>query len=142
MNANQQPVIDQPSRRLPLFLVGALFFLAGPIGVAIQFIVLRHLTTPWYLPVLSTLGVALMAASVWQRGGVVRSVGLAFFALVCGLQWAMITFAMRTPEYTGPAQVNQKAQPFRASRADGRSFTQGDLAAGKATVLLFYRGHW
>jgi hypothetical protein len=131
-----------PPRRWPLFLLGGLLFVAGPVGVAIQYLALHHLTTPWYLPVLSTLGVALMALSVWQRGSVLRIVGLCVFALICAAQWFMIGYALRAPEYTGPAQPNQKAPAFTALRVDGSSFTQADLATGSPSVLLFFRGHW
>jgi len=128
-------------RRLPLFVFGFLFFLIGPIVYAVQ-INLGQFPTPWYLPLLATVGIGLMAISVMQRRGIVRPLGLALFAIVCGAEWFMLIHGMNTPPYTGPAQVGEPLPAFAAVRADGRSYSNSDLAQGDATILLFFRGRW
>ena len=127
-------------RGWPLFLAGFLLFLIGPVAYVVEFSMAR-LTTPWYLPILSTLGVLLMTASLVRRFGILRSIGLAFFLLFCGLQWFMFLVIAVNPAYQGPAPG--VAMPaFNAKFADGSTFSNGDLEAGKPTVLVFFRGHW
>ena len=130
-----------PARRWPLFVAGILFFVLGP-TINVAMILMGRLTTPWYVPILATLGVVLMVLSVVQRGGVLRSVGMLVFALLCGLEWYFIASVIKTPEYVGPAQPGQKVPAFAAAYADGKMFSSKDLEDGSRTVLLFYRGHW
>jgi hypothetical protein len=130
----------QPTRRWPLFLVGVLLFIAGPAIYYVQF-QMKHLVTPWYAPIMASVGVLLMAMSVWQRRGVLRSVGLVLFVLMCGMEWFML-LGMGTPAYTGPAQSGSKVPTFATALADGKSYTNKDLQDGKPTVLLFFRGRW
>jgi hypothetical protein len=126
--------------RWPLFFLGIVLFLLGPAAVFVQFQMHIH-TTPYYVPILATLGVALMGISLLQLGGVLRGVGLLLFLGVCGLEWYMLLVLMRTPEYAGPA-VGQKIPAFATTLADGATFSNDDLAKGQRTVLVFYRGHW
>jgi hypothetical protein len=134
--------IEQPtSRGWPLFLFGVLFFVIGVAAYFVQMLIPRF-ETPWYLPILFTLGVVLMAISAWQRRGVFRIGGLVVFTLLCGAVWFLLGVMTKTPPYTGPAQVGQKVPAFQASFADGKAFTQGDLESGKKSALIFYRGKW
>jgi hypothetical protein len=103
---------------------------------------LHRLETPWYAPILATLGVLLMGISAWRRRGVLRIIALMFFALLCGGEWFMVGVAIRSPEYVGPAQPGQKLPPFTTTRADGAPFSNRDLENGQPTVLVFFRGHW
>ena len=130
-----------PPRGWPLFLVGVLLCVLGPALYVVQF---RSslLWMPWYVPVLSTLGVALMFVSVWRRRGVVRSLGLAVFSLMCGFEWFLALVVFASPAYTGPAGPSRKLPEFAATLADGRPFTQRDLETGDPTVLVFFRGRW
>ncbi len=130
-----------PARRWPLFLVGILLFFLGPVIYAVQ-VQAKQLETPWYALVLATIGVLLMTASVWQRGGVLRTAGLVLFVLVCGLEWYMVLVTAKTPLYTGPAQPGHKIPAFATALSDGRPFTNDDLESGIPTVLLFFRGRW
>jgi len=100
------------------------------------------MTTPWYVPILATLGVVLMVISVMQRGGKLRMVGTVFFALFCAFEWFMIGYLARLPEYTGPAQRGEQVPAFAAVQADGQSFTNLDLERGDSTLLVFFRGRW
>src|SRR5438105_2307573 len=70
-----------PRGRSPLFLVAVLLVLLGPIIYFFQFRA-HVLVTPWYAPILTTLGVLLALASVRQRGGVVRIAGFVLLLLV------------------------------------------------------------
>ena len=124
----------------PLFLLGVVLFVLGPIIVFVQFRI-HDRTTPWHVPILATLGIVLMAASFWQRGGIIRGIGLFVFVALCGLEWFMLLVAMKTPVYAGP-QKGQQAPAFATKLANGTAFSDGDLAKGERTVLVFYRGHW
>jgi hypothetical protein len=130
-----------PPRRWPLFLLGLLCFVAGPVGYFIQ-IGMKQLTMPWYAPVLATVGVLLMAASFFQRRGVMRAIGLLLFLLMCGFEWLFVLVIAKSPLYEGPAKVGQRVPVFAASLADGTPFTNKDLENGTPTVLLFFRGRW
>src|SRR4029079_7110357 len=127
-------------RGWPLFLAGFLLFLVGPAIYAYQFSN-AHLTTPWYLPLLSTLGVVLMLASLVRRMSILRSIGFVLFLAFCGLQWFMFLHVAVNPPYEGPAKPGAKVPEFAAKRADGASFSNADLSTGKATALVFFRGH-
>ena len=133
---------DTKRTRVPLFLLGILFFIAGPAIYAVQTGVLHHFKTPWHLPLLATAGCFLMLMSVWQRGGVLRIVGLVIFSVFCGIEWFGLAIAMRTPEYTGPVAVGLPLPTFAATRSDGAAFTDRDLVQGKSTLLVFFRGRW
>jgi hypothetical protein len=128
-------------RRWPLFVAGVLLFLLGPVVYIIQTSV-GNLATPWYAPILASIGVLLMGGSVWQRRGVWGSIALAPFVLVGGLEWFMLVVGMRTPPYTGPAALGQRVPAFATTLADGQAFTDRDLTKGQSTILLFFRGRW
>jgi hypothetical protein len=128
-------------RGRPLFALGVLLFFLGLLIYVVQFR-LKHLVTPWHVPILATLGVLLMGASVWQRPGVWRIAGLALFGLVCGFEWFFLAAGSKSPVYTGPAQPGRKIPAFAGTRADGRMFGDSDLEQGVPTVLLFFRGRW
>jgi hypothetical protein len=140
-NVPSNTTVNAPRRSWPLFLLGGLLFVLGPAIYFVQF-KLGHLDMPWHLPVLATVGVLCIAASVLQRRGVWRSLGLVLFALLCGFEWYLVLVFGNTPPYDGPAKVGYKVPEFAATYADGRSFANKDLEDGQRTVLLFYRGHW
>jgi hypothetical protein len=124
-----------------LFLFGGLLFLVGPAIYAVQ-LSQSHLSAPWFVPILATAAAFCMAASVWQRRGVFRKVGLVICALLCTFEWFMMLVVFSTPPYSGPAQVGRRLPPFTTALADGTRFSEKDLANGKPTVLLFIRGRW
>jgi hypothetical protein len=138
-----QPENVRPTarRRPPLFLLGVALFLLGPILYVILFNQ-GHLATPWYVPILATAGVLFMILSVRQRGGFLRSTGLALFVLLCAAQWFIFVVASKTPAYAGPVQVGGSLPAFTANLADGKTFANKDLAGGEPTVLVFFRGRW
>jgi hypothetical protein len=119
-----------------------LFVLSGVAGyvVAVSLARLDHM--PWYLPGLATVGVLLMAASAWQRPGVLRFVGLGFFVLLCATEWLFVGVLFKTPAYQGPAVPGSKLPAFTATLADGRPFSNADVKGSQATLLIFFRGRW
>lgn len=136
--------MDNPpsSRHWPLFLVGAFVFLLGPIGYVAQVSLGQIESMPWYIFGFSAVGLALMLASVRQRGGALRIIGLGFFVLFLAFECLVLLVFSRSPEYEGTVQTGSNIPAFTTSLADGRSFTHADLKAGQPTVLIFYRGHW
>jgi hypothetical protein len=136
-NASASP----PPRRLPFFSLAILLCLVGPVIYGVRF-GQHHLETPWYVPVLTSIGVLFMVVSVWQRRGVLRSVVLVLFVFVCWFEWYFVVVATKTPQYAGPAIPGHKVPTFATTLANGTAFTSKDLEAGKSTVLIFYRGRW
>ena len=132
---------SKPALRWPFFLIGFLLFVLGPCIYVAQ-VLSGKLVTPWHVPVLATVGVLCMAFSVWQRRGILRTIGLVVFLALCGFEWFFIGHAIRTPEYTGPAQPGQPVPAFTARKADGTTFSHSDVAAGAPSIMLFFRGHW
>jgi hypothetical protein len=143
MEPAQTPASPAPTagRQPPLFLLGAATF---GLGLAIYIVQIRmgQLIVPWYLPILATIGVALMAVSVARRRGIARIVGLALFVLVCGFEWFFLLVVAKSPGYRGPATPGQSVPSFAATLADGQPFTSEDLRGGESTVLTFFRGRW
>jgi hypothetical protein len=134
------PVVSRSRHWLP-FAAGIALFVVGPVWYVIQFR-LKNLGAAWYVPLLSSAGVFLLILSVWRRRGIVRTVFLMLFAIVCGFEWFVFTVAARSPAYTGPAQPGRKVPQFAAQLSDGTSFTTAELERGNSTVLVFFRGHW
>jgi hypothetical protein len=124
-----------------LFLAGVGLFVLGPAAYVLQFR-LKNLGTPWYLPLMATVGVALAGLSLRRRGGIVRAILLVPLILVCGFEWFAIGIASRSPAYAGPATPGNKVPGFTAHLADGTTFTEADLVRGSPSVLLFFRGRW
>src|SRR5262249_46613652 len=137
MTMNRANPTGAGTGRWPLFIAGALLFLVGP-GIYVAQFRLKLLDTPWYVPILATLGVLCMAVSVLQRRGMVRIIGLILFTLLCGLEWFAILKATLSPPYTGPAAAGQKIPDFTTTLAGGAEFSSQDLAKGKNSVLIFY----
>ncbi len=129
------------SRHRWIFVAGLILCLLAPAAYVLQ-IRLKYLGTPWYMPIFSTLGVALMVSSLWRRRGLLRGLVLIPFLLLSGLEWFFVTAATRTPAYNGPAHPGVKTPAFSATLADGTPFTRADLEKGDSTVLVFYRGRW
>jgi hypothetical protein len=99
------------------------------------------LTTPWYLPILGTLGAAFLLYSFVQRRTFGRLVVLAFFALLAVFEWWLLLGLTRLPAYAGP-KVGEPFPDFTIQRADGAAFTQNDFTGPQNTVFVLFRGRW
>jgi CDP-diglyceride synthetase len=146
METMQKPVPASPAvarsrGRLWLWLGIGLFLLAVALFF-VQAFAFKHLVTPWYMPILFTLGALSALVSVSQRRTWTRIIALAVLVLFSAFQWFFILSISRLPEYRGPVQVDKKIPEFTTTFADGSSFTERDLQKGTPTVLVFYRGHW
>jgi hypothetical protein len=135
------------SRAAPHRSRGRFFLLLGlglaVLGVAayVVQISLQRLMTPWYMPILASLGVVLVVLSLWERRTVWRVFALLAIVLLAGAECAFL-FAMRLPPYTGPIAEGRPFPAFETRRADGTPFTQRDLTGDRSNVLVFFRGRW
>jgi hypothetical protein len=126
---------------------GRLFLLLG-LGLAVLGVVayvvqisLQRLMAPWYMPILASLGVVLVAMSLLERRTVWRVFALLAVVLLAGAECAFL-YAMRLPPYTGPIAEGRPFPAFETRRAGGTPFTQRDLIGDRSTVLVFFRGRW
>ena len=126
---------------------GRLFLWAGlclPVLAVAAFAVQianAHLKTPWYLPVLATLAVVLVAFALWKRRTVWRWIALTLVVLFAGLIGAFL-FMLRLPAYEGPVAAGKPFPAFATARADGTPFTEHDLQGSENHLLVFFRGRW
>jgi|SRR5579884_171034 len=134
------PSIDR-SRGRVIFWAGIGACLLGLVLVVIQF-GLKLVFVPWYSPILATVGAVFLLLSAASRRSVARVAALVLVTAFAGLQWYFLVFMMKLPEYNGPAQPGKRLPPFQAMFANGRSFTEADLADGSRRVMTFFRGRW
>jgi len=138
-------VESNPSPTLPFFLFGFVVFVIGPVGFFAQ-MQIGWLIVPWYLLILKTFGVLLIAVSVVQNGGWLRYVGIAPFVVATGFIWYVMIVASPLAPYDGPAQVGEKLPAFSAKLAGGEQITRSYFEPanndGKRSIMLFYRGRW
>jgi hypothetical protein len=131
----EQPVTPPTGRWLAWWLGLGLPFLA--IFGAMMQMSLDILITPWYAPILATLGCLLMfwsllgRRSIWGIFGVVPVAGLA------GMLWFLLSLGSLA-SYQGPDRIPS----FQTQWADGSPFTDSDLKNGQTHALVFFRGRW
>ena len=99
------------------------------------------MNVPWYMPVAATVGLALVAVSLWRRRTIIRGLVFAVVMVVAGFTW-MFVLGTRLPPYAGPVAVGRPFPAFATARADGAPFTQRDLSGDGAHVMVFFRGRW
>ena len=131
------------SRRLGRFLLllGVFLAVAGPVVMILLMFAAKILITPWYAPLLGTLGVALIILALMRSRSIWRWTVVVIITVFVGFQWWAL-LAMRTPAYTGPVKDGEPFPAFATTLADGASFTQHDLKGDQNTVMVFFRGHW
>jgi hypothetical protein len=123
------------------FWAGIALGLLGPVAAVVQF-GLKHLSAPWYSPVLATLGALLLLVAVVRRRSIPRVITLVLVAAFAGLQWYFLAVLTKLPEYTGPARAGEPMPVFHGTLADGRPFTQEDFRDESRHVMAFFRGRW
>ena len=138
--APQFPASNRWAGRVMLLAGVALAILA--IGLFVIQFGLQRLFVPWYVPIVTTLGVALVGWSLVRRRSATRFIMLALLAALAAFEWQFLTFGALLPEYIGPARVGQKLPHFYTSRADGAMFRATDLEDGTPRVMTFFRGRW
>lgn len=134
------PSINRSRGRL-IFWAGIGACLLGLVLAVVQF-GLKIVFVPWYSPILATVGAVLLLLSIASRRSVARVVALLLVTAFAGLQWYFLVSMMKLPEYKGPAQPGKRLPSFQAMFANGRSFTEADLADGSRRVMTFFRGRW
>jgi hypothetical protein len=139
MNDLYKTTSRRPGRSL--LLLGVFLALAGPVLMISLMFAAKILITPWYAPLLGTLGVALIVLALMRSRSIWRWTALVIFTLLVGFQWWAL-FGMRTPAYTGPVKDGEPFPAFATTLANGSAFTQDDLKGDQNTVMVFYRGHW
>ena len=124
-----------------MLFLGVFLAVAGPGLMMLLTFAAKILITPWYAPVLGTLGVALIILALTRRRSIWRWTAVVIFTLFVAFQWYAV-LAMRTPAYTGPVKDGEPFPAFATTLADGSVFTQEDLKGDRNTVMVFFRGHW
>ena len=139
MNELSQTTARHPGRSL--LLLGVLVAVAGPVLMFLLMFAAKILITPWYAPLLGTLGVALIVLALMRSRSIWRWTALVIFTLLAGFGWWAL-FAMGLPAYTGPVKDGQAFPAFATTLADGSAFARDDLKGDQNTVMVFFRGHW
>src|SRR5215831_10765097 len=124
-----------------LLLLGVFLAVAGPGLMFLLTFAAKILITPWYAPLVGTLGVALFILALTRSRSIWRWTAVVIVTVFVGFQWWAL-LAMRTPAYTGPVKDGQAFPAFTTTLADGSAFTQADLKGDQNTVMVFFRGHW
>src|SRR5579864_6419659 len=96
--------LDKTNARRPgrsWLLLGVLVAIAGPVVNILLMFAARILITPWYAPLLGTLGLALIILALLRSRSLWRWTSVVFVTLLVAFQW-WVVLAMRTPAYTGP----------------------------------------
>jgi len=139
MNDQYKTTSRHPGRSL--LLLGMLVAVAGPVLMILLMFAAKILITPWYVPLLGTLGVALIILALMRSRSIWRWAAVVIFTLFAGFQWWAV-LAMQTPAYTGSLKDGEPFPAFATTLADGSTFTQDDLKRDQNTVMVFFRGHW
>jgi hypothetical protein len=134
--------VKQRAKGRSLLWLGIGLCLLGLALTGVQVTLIKALRAPWYSPALATLGALVLCWSVAKRRSATRIVALGLVAVLAAFQWYFVGVMMQLPEYAGAAREGQKLPAFRTALADGRAFTEQDLADGTFSVLTFFRGRW
>ncbi|MFO0811416.1 MAG: hypothetical protein U0746_22530 [Gemmataceae bacterium] len=123
------------------FRVGLLLSFGAIAAYSLQFIGLKWLTVPWYLPILGTVGALIALTSLGQRRAIGRYIGVTVLVLLASAEWLLVAKLSVLPTYAGPG-TGQPFPAFAARFADGTPFTEANLKGDKETILIFFRGRW
>src|SRR5262249_46424222 len=139
MNDLNKTAARYPGRSL-LFL-GVCLAITGPVLLMLLTFAAKILITPWYAPVLGSLGVALIILALMRSRSIWRWTAVVIFTAFVAFQWWAL-LAMRTPAYTGPVKDGEPFPAFATTLADGSAFTQDHLKGDQNTIMVFFRGRW
>jgi hypothetical protein len=112
------------------------------IALAVVQLNLKILFTPWYTPILATVGVLLVLVSLMQRRSIPRVLTFLLVLALAGFEWFVLGLQVKLPAYEGPARAGARLPAFASTLADGSPFTDGDLRDGSRRALVFFRGRW
>lgn len=142
MNDAKEPVAAvPPSSGWMYLLAGILVAVSGMVTYIVR-MQAKVLSSPWYVPVLATLGALLIVYSLAERRTIWRWGTAGLFALLAAGTWFMFLVGMAAPPYTGPVTVGRAFPSFETQLASGSRFGQADLQGDQNTILLFFRGRW
>src|SRR5262245_61150865 len=85
-----------------------------------------RLSSPLYVPIAATIGVALVIAALMKQRSFWRWTALVFIVFLAGAEWFFV-IGTRLPNYSGPVAVGQSFPAFSAMTANGKPFTQHEL---------------
>jgi hypothetical protein len=122
--------------------LGLAIAVLGVVAYMVQLFVLKRTFEPWYVPILGTLGAALLLWSVLLQRTVWRKILLLLVWMLVVFEWFFMIVLSRLPPYTGPVTVGKPFPAFTTKLADGSKFTQQRFQGDKDTVLVFFRGRW
>jgi hypothetical protein len=113
----------------------------GITAYMMEFLFFKHLGTPWYAPLLATLGAALGLLSFGKRRTILRFLTLILLVFLAGFEWFWMFSFTTLPQYNGPS-AGESLPLFEATLANGQPFRNTDLSNGTPTAVIFFRGHW
>lgn len=120
--------------------LGLVVTAGGIIAYAVQ-LFNHRLVTPWYMPLLATVGAALIARSLWRRRTLWRVLAMLLVTLAAAGEWMML-LGMRLPDYAGPVAAGRAMPDFTSARASGGPLTHRDLVGDQNHLFVFFRGRW
>jgi hypothetical protein len=138
---NRTSVATRPHPGRAYLALALLLAVAGPVLYAVQWQA-RALSTPWYVPILATLGVVLAVVALLRSRSVWRWVATVLLALFAAWVWVVLLVLLGTPAYTGHVKAGEPFPDFTSTLADGSPFDQKSLTGDQNTVLVFFRGRW
>jgi hypothetical protein len=111
-------------------------------GIVIFFVLLyaKILIAPWYVPILASLGAALLLVALVRAQSIWRWTAFLLFTAFAAAVWVMLLVVFALPPYTGPVKAGQPFPEFATTLADGSSFTQNDLKGEQNTAMFFFNG--
>ncbi len=113
----------------------------GPVLYWMQVVHAKHLTVPWYVPILGTVGVALSLVALFRARSFWRILAIVLLSLLAAGEWFFVAIS-KLPAYSGPVAADQAFPAFTTSLADGSAFDQNSLKGEQNTVMVFFRGRW
>jgi hypothetical protein len=114
----------------------------GLVLYVLQITAAKMLATPWYTPILGTVGVGLLVLALFRARTIWRILAVVIFGLLVGGEWHFLLSGSVLPAYSGPVAAGRSFPAFATTLADGSPFTQENLGGDKNTVLVFFRGRW